>query len=192
LFDRIQNKTKTIIEDSGITETIYIWKKKKTENTYQLLRIYNKKLDTKKKGKEWLYNYKDIEYITRFEIEIRRDKAKFWDVSKLLDPNYLFSVIVNTWYPYNYQYFKFLHEEDFIKIYESKSLYYNRLENTANKKERFDKHWKDWFDDKDKEKTIKTFVSYAKRLYKNWINLNKMLEILQNNIDFSEENQKSL
>jgi hypothetical protein len=184
LFDKLQNKTKTIFEEWWVVETIYIWKKNKSENTYQLLRIYNKKLDNKKKGKEWLYNYDDYDNVARFEIEIRRDKAKFWTRDKLTDVNYLFSVIVNTWYPFNYQYFKFLHDEDFRKVYESKSLYYSRLKSISERKDLFDKYWKDFLDKEEENKIVKIFVSYWKRLYKNWYSIEKLTEILKNHIDF--------
>ncbi len=200
LIDRLKGKSKTVFEEGGKTETLYIGKKKKTENTYQLLRVYNKKLDNKKKGKEWLYSqyktksekgeeieYKDIKNITRFEIEIRRDKAKFWTVDKLLSTDFIFSVIVKTWFPFNYQFFKFLHEEDFKRIIDNKSVYNDRLQSIARKKKWFDTYGTDYFDDKDKRKTEKIFVAYWKRLFKNWISLEKMCEMLKNSINFDDK-----
>jgi hypothetical protein len=38
------------------------------------------------------------------------------DEKKLLSDDYIFSVIVKTFYKMNYQFFKFLHLEDFKKV----------------------------------------------------------------------------
>jgi hypothetical protein len=54
--------------------------------------------------------------------------------------NFIFSVIVNTWFPYNYQFFKFLHEEDFKKVLDNKSLYCDRLKNISERKKQFDEY----------------------------------------------------
>jgi hypothetical protein len=47
-------------------ETYYFWLRKKYNI---LIRIYDKILDTFKKNKQFLYDFKDIENLTRFEIE---------------------------------------------------------------------------------------------------------------------------
>lgn len=180
--EKLDIKTHTPFIKGWECETCYIWDKSKEKNTYQLLRFYNKKLDNHAKGKQWLYNYDDIENVTRFEIEIRRDKAVFLTEEKILDINYLFSIIVKTWYPYNYQFFKFLKCEDFKEVYESQSTYYLRLENQRKRHEDFVKYWKDFKDDEEKNKTIKIFITYAKKLIKNWYKIEDLSNILEKNI----------
>lgn len=181
--DKLENKTTTIFNENWLCETCYIWKKNKTQNTYQLLRFYNKLLDNQKKWKSFLYDYQDKKNVTRFEIEIRRDKAKFWNEEKIQDIDYIFWVIVKTWYPFNYQFFKFLHLEDFKKVYETNSTYFLRKKRIEERQKDFILYWKDIKDDKELKQIVWTFITYWKRLYKNWYNLNKLVEILQKNID---------
>ena len=91
-------------KDKG-EQTIYFGEKSKEKNTYQLLRIYDKKADTKKKKKDYLYDFADCEHITRFEVELREDLAKFWTIEKLQSLNYIFAVLIKKFYRLNYQFF---------------------------------------------------------------------------------------
>lgn len=86
---------------------MYFGEKSREKNTYQLIRIYDKKADSASaKHKEFLYpGHDQYEHVTRFEIELREDLAKFWTVEKLQDINYIFAVMIKKFYRYNYQFF---------------------------------------------------------------------------------------
>ena len=184
--DRVINKYikwKTIepIIKKWVLETLYIWERNTKKNTYQVIRIYNKIIDTKAKNKEFLYDLDNIKDLTRFEVELRRDKAKFFTPEKLLNDDYLFSVIVKTFYKMNYQYFKFLHLEDFKKIRNlNDSLYESRKIAIEKRQKNFILYWKDFKNDSDEQRTLKIFINSAKRLYKNWKNRKYLLKILKN------------
>ena len=184
IYDTIVNKYikwKTIqpIIKKGKLETLYIWERDTRKNTYQLIRIYDKILDTKTKHKEFLYDFGGLESLTRFEIELRRDKAQFLTPKKLLDDNYIFSIIVKNFYKMNYQFFKFLHLEDFKKIRDNEdSLYQKRKNDIIKRQIDFIKFGKDFKNDTDKQRTLKVFVNSAKRLYKNGVNRKNLLHIL--------------
>lgn len=181
--EQIENKTQNLFIKSWIVESFYIWDRSKEKNTYQLIRIYNKKLDSHNKWKAFLYpQRKDKENVTRFEVEIRRDKAKFIKPEMLLNIDYIFSIIVKTFYWFNTQFFKFIHQEDFKMVHKLEmSAYKQRKLNIEERQNAFIKYWNDFFNDKDKNKTIKMFISYAKKLYKNGFYQEKLIEILEIN-----------
>lgn len=81
-------------------------------------RIYNKKLDSVIKGKEFLYKslYDNCENVTRFETELREDIACFWDFESLKDSDLVFYRLVKSFYKLNVQFFKFLKIDDFREI----------------------------------------------------------------------------
>ena len=175
----------------GKVETIYIGERDKRKNTYHLIRIYDKKRDTHVKKKWFLYDYEKYKDVTRFEIELRRDKAKFMTKEKLTDVNYIFSICVKNFYKMNHQYFKFLHLEDFKKCkMREDSLNLQRKKDIAKKLERFIEYGNDFFDDKDKKKAINTFVNLAKRLHKNWFSLQKIKDLIDLNIEEEKKDEK--
>lgn len=172
-------KTVTPIIKKGVLETLYIWNRNEKANTYQLIRIYNKILDTKRKRKTFLYDFKGLDSLTRFEVEIRRDKACFLTEKKLLDDDYIFSVIVKTFYKMNYQFFKFLQLEDFKKVkLTNENLKLKRKKAIIDRQDRFIKYWNDFLNDTEEQRTIKLFINSAKRLFKNWYSRKKIDKLL--------------
>ena len=130
--------------------------------------MYNKKLDSINKKKEWLYDeFKDIIDITRIEVEIRRDKACFLTTEKLLSTDYLFGVCVRTFYPMNNQFFSFLHEEDFKKLEEKDGIWKKRIRNHAERKILQDLYGCSFKNPKEASTWKATFIAYAKKLYVN-------------------------
>lgn len=130
LIDKYKDeKTAQIYQNKWIVETIYFWNKDKKVNNYQLVRIYNKILDSVKKDKLFLYKdnrqntaedfaetgekYKNV---TRFEVEIREDLAQFYHFEDLKNKNIIFAKMVKTFYKYNKQFFKFIDFEDFCEV----------------------------------------------------------------------------
>jgi len=86
-----------------------------------------------------LYDYEKYDNITRLEIEIREDKAKFWSVEKITDINFIFAVIVKNFYRFNYQFFGFLKFDDYLKLAKfEKSIYHDRLERIRRRQEHFE------------------------------------------------------
>ena len=70
-------KTWVEFKKSWVRETKYFWESKTTLNKRQLIRVYNKLLDTKKKKKIDLYaNYFDNKDVSRVELEVRQELAK--------------------------------------------------------------------------------------------------------------------
>lgn len=174
----IEDKTGQTIKKKWVVETIYIWERNTKKNTYQLIRIYNKKLDTKVKGKELMYDYKAKDFVTRFEVELRRDRCKFLTEEKLLDDWYIFSVIVKTFYKMNYQYFKYLHLEDFEKVRINESTRQARKNAIKKRIDRQNEFWKDFYNSTEEEKIIKLYITYAKRLYWNGYKKSKLSRLL--------------
>lgn len=102
------NKSKVFYDKKeGKEQTIYFGEKSREKNTYQLIRIYDKKADSAgSKHKEFLYpEYDKYDNVARLEVELREDLAQFWTVEKLLDINYIFAVIIKKFYRFNYQFF---------------------------------------------------------------------------------------
>jgi len=181
LKDFLVWKTHEPIIKKWILETLYIWDRNTKKNTYQLIRIYNKILDTKFKNKEFLYDFEGLDSLTRFEVEIRRDKAQFLTEKKLLNDDYIFSVIVSTFYKMNYQFFKFLHLEDFKKVsLQNESLKFLRKKRIVSRLNDYINFWKDFKSEQEENKILKMFITLWKRLYKNWYSRKKLLKILKN------------
>lgn len=176
----------------GIEETIYFWEKSRKKNNYQLIRIYDKLLDSKKKKKEWLYweEYKECESVTRLELEIREEKAKFWTVDKLQNQNFIFSVIVKQFYKFNYQFFWFLKFDDFLNYKKlSNSLHYERLKKIEKRYESFLKFWQDFFDDKERKQRLNVWLAYSKRLIGNGFTYEQLIDTIK--LSLQEENKKA-
>jgi len=146
----------------GKEQTIYFGEKSREKNTYQLIRIYDKKADSNGKNKEYLYpEYDKYENVTRFEVELREDLAKFWTVEKLCDINYVFSVIVKKFYHYNYQFFGFLKFDDFLKKKkEEKSIHRERMEKIEYRKKHMEKYGSSFDSDEKRLLWIATFATY--------------------------------
>jgi len=94
------------------------------KNTWKYIRIYDKILDTKEKGKEWIYGFEDrgIKDLTRIELELRRDKCKHFHESYLTDVDALYGIFKNEVFFLNWQFLKFIHDDDARKCYESHVL----------------------------------------------------------------------
>ncbi len=207
--DEKQNYT-TIKTKRNWIETIYLWKKNIKQNSYILNRIYNKIIDSNVKDKLFLYSDKyknedgNYKQVTRFETEIREDLAKFYEFESLKDNNLMFYRLVKSFYKYNSQYFKFLKDEDFINfqkeydlknkltleniknwnVFKANTKYQERILKIQEEKKRQIKYWSDFIDNEAKNLCVKMFISYWKKLYKNNFSLEKLNEILKNNIDF--------
>ena len=185
ITDAVKGKTKTPFYTKGIVHALYIGEKQLAKNTYQFMRIYNKKLDSSQKEKEWLYwpEYKNHPNITRLEVEIRRDKACFLTTAKLLSVDYLFGVCVRTFYPLNNQFFGFLALEDFKKVEETGGIWKKRIASQARRREWQELYGKSFRDDKEFRQWKATFVSYAKRLYSNGMTLDDIDDLIRANIE---------
>lgn len=172
LYDKIikeadkKHVSKIFFDKKGKEQTVYFWEKSRKKNTYQVIRMYDKKADSKGKKKEWLYpDYDEYKDISRLELEIREDKAKFWTSDKLLDDNYLFSVIIKQFYKFNYQFFWFLKFDDFLQCRKSEdSLYYERKRKIEARNEHQIKYGTSFSSEKERQLWISTFISYGKRL----------------------------
>ena len=71
-FSLSQSPRVSFTDQTGNTTTAYIFGQKNSGNKYGFTRIYNKKLDTEKKGKSYLYeHHKNEPIVTRIESEIR-------------------------------------------------------------------------------------------------------------------------
>ena len=180
LLPKVKNKTITPFIKGGIYETLYIGNKSKSSNTRQIIRAYNKKLDSINKGKSFLYDYNDYKDVTRIELELRRDKAQFIDDKKLLDLEYLFWVYYNEVYKINLQFFKFIKYWEFKKALSLGS----KLEARKKKKreerlERQIKYGNDFKNELDEKKSRGNFIAYGKKLYKNWYKKELLIEIIQ-------------
>ena len=88
-------------------------------NTWKFIRVYNKILDTKAKGKNFLYNLDNIPDLTRVELELRRDKCDHFHEEYLTDIDKLYSIFKHEVFGENYQFFKFIHLEDVKKCADS-------------------------------------------------------------------------
>jgi len=187
-------------------ETIYFWKRDRKVNSYLLTRIYNKILDSKKKDKLFLYsNYKDeltwkYKDVTRFEVEVREDVAKFWDFDSLKDDRILYYRLVKSFWKMNVQFFKFLKDKDFLdfsKEYNDKKK--NRLLSILNweksaspmnktqerimvameRKEAHIRYWNDFLNDSERVQCVATMQSMAKRLFWNGYSIEKIHELIE-------------
>lgn len=80
-------------EKDGISETIYIGDLKSKR---KLVRLYDKKLDSKKKNKTEFYPgyFAFDDPVTRLEVELRSQACSSWSltISKLLDPEFLYNL----------------------------------------------------------------------------------------------------
>ncbi len=177
------DKTRVPWYTKGIMHALYFGEKMLSKNTYQFIRIYNKKLDSINKWKEWLYEkYAGVTDVTRLEVEIRRDKACFLTTEKLLSTDYLFGVCVRTFYPMNNQFFSFLHLEDFKRTEEEDGIWKKRLRNRAERKELQDLYGCSFKNPTEKKKWIATFVAYSKKLLVNGMSLSEIKEIIDINL----------
>lgn len=181
--DYAEKKTRVPWYTKGILHAMYYWEKQLSKNTYQFMRVYNKKLDSINKGKEWLYDgYKDIHDVTRLEVEIRRDKASFLTTEKLLSVDYLFWVCVRTFYPMNHQFFWFLHLEDFKKVTEKDGIWKKRLRNQAERKILQDMYGCSFKNPREEKQWKATFIAYAKKLYVNGTSISALKELIDLNL----------
>jgi len=169
----------------GKAQTIYFGEKSREKNTYQLIRIYDKKADSSgDKNKSYLYPEHDkYENVTRFEVELREDLAKFWTPDKLCDINYVFSVIVKKFYRYNYQFFGFLKFDDFLKKKkEEKSIHKERIEKIQKRKEHMETYGTSFRSDEERLLWIATFATYGNRLLGDGIGRDMLLSYLVHSV----------
>lgn len=207
-WNYLNSMTPIITKKNGV-ETIYFGIRDNRKNKYILNRIYNKILDSSWfKDKLWLYShYKNEDWtykdITRFETELRSDICEYYPYDCLRDDNFLFFRLVKSFYKYNWQFFKFLHSDDFFKFKKtynkknkniiSKILTWNfnkiesasqkRLKVSIDRKIKQQHYGNDFISPSEEEKTITMFLSYANRLYGNWYNITKLNSLLINFFD---------
>lgn len=98
-----------------------IGEKDPKKNTWKFIRIYDKIADTDVKEKDFLYQWKEkgIKDLTRFELELRRDKCRHFKVEYLTDVSALYRIFNHEVFGINFQFFKFIHEEDAKAVAES-------------------------------------------------------------------------
>lgn len=208
LMDKFKKeKTYTPFIKKWECETIYFWEKSLEKNNYQLVRIYNKIIDSIKKEKLFLFydrkdekwNYRDV---TRFEVEIREDLAKYYDFYDIANPNIFFAKINKTFFKYNKQFFKFIDFSDFHeyekKIEEEKkirkqnmknikawldvkpqSLHQEKVLKKMKEMENQTRFWRSFLDEKEEKDAIKMFLSWWKKLYRNGYPIPHLLDILE-------------
>ncbi len=157
-ISKIFNEKKT-----GKPQTVYIGEKSREKNGYQLIRIYDKIADSNgDKNKAFLYpSHDQYDNVTRLEVEIREEQAKFWTVEKMLDTNYVFAVIVKKFYRFNYQFFGFLKFDDFLKVEkQEKSLYNERLAKIEERQRHVQLYGTSFKGEEEKRLWIATFRAY--------------------------------
>jgi len=191
-------------------ETIYLNERDRKKNSHLLHRIYNKILDSKKKWKLFLYEcYKDEETgkyrdVTRFEVEVREDVARYWPFDSLRDDHLLYYRLVKSFWRLNVQFFKFLKDEEFLefsKEYNRKrkktiseiisrsasaepmNKSQDRLISALERKDAFDRYGNDFLNDGERIQCVATMVAMAKRMYKNGFSFEKICEIIRNSIE---------
>lgn len=92
-FNKLNQKWSIFFDEEGNVQTFYIWEKKKKNNRYKLVRVYNKKDDILIKNRQRFYpDYLKKDNVTRIEIEIRSELAKNCPLDKLLDKDYIFNL----------------------------------------------------------------------------------------------------
>jgi len=188
----ISKKSNTPIHSTWwVLETWYIWNRNRYKNTFQLIRVYNKKLDNSVKWKDYLYpQYDKIPYVTRIEIEFRRDKAKFFDDEKLQALKYQWGLLKGIIYPYNWQFFKFMHYKDFeeLQAVEKELLWKGeRQKKIKELQRRIDKYWNPFKDDLDKRKWKAIFITYAKKLMASGCKSGDLVDLICNSIVYKKD-----
>lgn len=94
-FWKLKQKWSIFFDENWDIQTFYIWEKKKKNNRYKLLRVYNKKDDILLKQRQKYYpDYLKKNYVTRIEIEIRSELAKNCTLNSLLDRWYIFDMFL--------------------------------------------------------------------------------------------------
>lgn len=181
-------------------ETIYLNDRSKKKNTYMVNRIYNKKLDSVIKGKEFLYKslYDNCENVTRFETELREDIACFWDFESLKDSDLVFYRLVKSFYKLNVQFFKFLKIDDFREIEKKMKLknkwsierikngedlkpstaYQNKVKKIITEKKHEEKYGHSFLFEHQKEYWENNFYNSCKKLLWNWVKKENLIEII--------------
>lgn len=110
-FKKLKQKWSIFFDENWEIQTFYIWEKKKKNNRYKLLRVYNKKYDIHIKHRQKHYpDYLKQKDVTRIEIEIRSELAKNCTLNSLLDRSYIFDMFLTyinnyteifSWFKYN-------------------------------------------------------------------------------------------
>lgn len=73
----LKKRAGIFVGKKGDIETLYIGEVSLEKNPFKLVRVYNKTVEMKKRGKEFLYpEYQDIPCVTRIELELRRGKLQ--------------------------------------------------------------------------------------------------------------------
>lgn len=208
LIDKFkQDKTMTPFIKKWICETVYFGEKNIKQNSYMLVRIYDKIKDSVKKEKLFLYNDRNdekwkIRDVTRFEIEAREDLCKYYSFESLKDENFVFARLVKSFYKMNTQFFKFIDFEDFHKyskqeqqnkkqiIYQIKkgnnikpiTKHQDRIQKQLIEQQQLIKYGKTILNQKDLITTEKLMITYAKKLFKAWYSKEKLKNIIENSI----------
>lgn len=164
-------------------ETLYIGNRDLKKNTWKLIRIYNKVIDTQVKDKEFLYNMETMgKDLTRIEIRLLRDKCKHFRVEYLQDQDKLYEIFGHEVFEIHRQFFKHIHSEDVVKLKNSYfidlfkgtdggflSMGHNLTKGVAKanleeKIKRFETYGNSFKDDKAVERAKATILTYYKRL----------------------------
>ena len=149
VYETFENVTPTKVLfywKNNEVETLYIWKKRTTENKFSLIRVYNKLKDIYKKWKEKDYSeYFQYSKMTRLEIEFRRELARNTTLEELFVP------------------------ENQMDLFLTQLSKYTKLFNnfSYNKQSLFRKKEKrDWetLSSFDKTQRVKTFLAYAEKI----------------------------
>ncbi len=94
-FRQLNQKWSIFFDEQWKVQTFYIWEKKKANNRYKLIRVYNKKDDILVKKRQKLFpDYLKQKDVTRVEVEIRAELAKTCTLNSLLDRSYMFDLFL--------------------------------------------------------------------------------------------------
>lgn len=188
---KLEKISKHIFETKWVIETLYIGKKDKKKNPYQLIRIYNKKLDTDVRNKGFLYDFDKKKDYTRIELEIRQDKARYINYLDLLSQEYCFTIFAKSIHKFSYDFFKKFSYDDyknFSKLIKGKSsLYYDRKAKIEQKIVNFEKYWKEFFSVEEEKDYLRNTLIKCKKLEKNKYSFSRFLWNLKTFWVFTKE-----
>lgn len=132
--------------------------------------------------------------MTRFELELRRDKCKHFHESYLDDPEMLYKIFKYEVFGTNWQFFKFIHEEDAKKVLGSYLVepfsdhgIFNLTAGESKRRamelqERKTLYGSEFKTEDDRARAVAIMVAYAKRLVGDGYTIEGLTEILRANI----------
>lgn len=168
-------------------ETLYIGARK--NNSYKIIRIYNKILDSIEKGKSKFYGIDKDDKMTRVEIEFRRDKLKLTDMSiifdqEILDQMFNHEICLNRYFSqvpnFKKSKYKRFFDQKVSKLNIS-SWIRDILITEQNKN--FAIYWSLFKSSSDEMRAFSTICSYMKKLCLTGYDKDQLLDLLSHHLD---------